>query len=90
MEQSIQKIKEIFQAADMDKLPELLLEYESDSRAGVQNVLKSARKRIEAFEKEIARTESLKEFERKYEALGYVCGIDEVGRGQLSADAEVG
>jgi len=90
MEQSIQKIKEIFQAADMDMLPELLLEYESDSRAGVQNVLKSARKRIEALEKEIARTESLKEYERKYEALGYVCGIDEVGRGPLAGPVVAG
>lgn len=36
------------------------------------------------LQKEIERTESLKEFERKYEHLGYVCGIDEVGRGPLA------
>lgn len=36
------------------------------------------------LQKEIERTESLKEFERRYEHLGYVCGIDEVGRGPLA------
>lgn len=36
------------------------------------------------LQKEIERTEGLKEFERKYEHLGYVCGIDEVGRGPLA------
>ncbi len=36
------------------------------------------------LQKEIERTESLKEYEHKYEHLGYVCGIDEVGRGPLA------
>lgn len=42
------------------------------------------------LEQEIARTESLKEYERQYEALGYVCGIDEVGRGPLAGPVVVG
>ena len=33
---------------------------------------------------ELVRTESLKVYEHKYEHLGYVCGIDEVGRGPLA------
>ena len=70
MEQSIQKIKKIIQAAAINELPELLLTYESDSRSGVQNLIKSARKRIEALEKEKQRTESIKVFERQYEELG--------------------
>lgn len=36
------------------------------------------------LQKEIERTESLKEYEHQYEHLGYVCGIDEVGRGPLA------
>lgn len=36
------------------------------------------------LQKEIERTESLKEYERQYEHVGYVCGIDEVGRGPLA------
>ncbi len=90
MEQSISKIKEIFQAAETEKLPELLLAYESDKRAGVQNLIKSATKRIEALEKEKQRTESLKAYEREYEAFGYVCGIDEVGRGPLAGPVVAG
>lgn len=42
------------------------------------------------LEQEIARTESLKEYERQYEALGYVCGIDEVGRGPLAGPVVAG
>ena len=36
------------------------------------------------LEKEIERTESLKVYEHQYEHLGYICGIDEVGRGPLA------
>jgi len=32
----------------------------------------------------------MKEFERKYEDLGYVCGIDEVGRGPLAGPVVAG
>lgn len=36
------------------------------------------------MEKERERTEIMKEYEHKYEHLGYLCGIDEVGRGPLA------
>ncbi len=36
------------------------------------------------LEQEIARTEALKVYEKEYESFGYVCGIDEVGRGPLA------
>lgn len=42
------------------------------------------------LEAEILRTEKLKEYERKYEALGYVCGIDEVGRGPFAGPVVAG
>ena len=42
------------------------------------------RKRLQALENERARTEIMKEYEHKYEHLGYLCGIDEVGRGPLA------
>lgn len=47
-------------------------------------------KKQEAYDKEVARTESLKVYERQYEALGYVCGIDEVGRGPLAGPVVAG
>ncbi len=43
-----------------------------------------ARKREEKLKAEMARIDALKEYERKYESKGYVCGIDEVGRGPLA------
>ena len=36
------------------------------------------------------RTEQMKEFEKKYEHLGWVCGIDEVGRGPLAGPVVAG
>lgn len=58
--------------------------YSWDERSGVRKLLESAKKQIANYEKEVQRTENLKIYERKYENLGYVCGIDEVGRGPLA------
>ncbi len=38
----------------------------------------------EKLEAEIKRIEALKQYEKEYENLGYVCGIDEVGRGPFA------
>ena len=40
-------------------------------------------KRQAKLEKERARIETMKVFEKEYETHGWVCGIDEVGRGPL-------
>lgn len=42
------------------------------------------RKQQEKLEKELARTESMSVYERKYEEFGTICGIDEVGRGPFA------
>ena len=47
-------------------------------------------KQLEALEKEKIRTESLKVYEKEYETYGYVCGIDEVGRGPLAGPVVAG
>ncbi len=47
-------------------------------------------KRLEKYQKEVEIIEKLKEFERQYEYLGYVCGIDEVGRGPLAGPVVAG
>ena len=90
MEQGINQIKEIFQAADIVKLPELITYYEKDERAGVQKLVQSANKKLEALKKEQERIYAMKYYEREYEALGYVCGIDEVGRGPLAGPVVAG
>ena len=47
-------------------------------------MIQQYRKKLQALENERARTELMKEYEHKYEHLGYLCGIDEVGRGPLA------
>ncbi len=42
------------------------------------------RKRREKLEKEIARIEGMKAYEKEYASFGVICGIDEVGRGPLA------
>jgi len=84
MAESISVIKQKFADSSMEGLDSLIAEYTEDTRSGVISIVNSAHKRIEAYNLEIARTESLKVYEKKYEHLGYVCGIDEVGRGPLA------
>lgn len=88
--QSISAIREIFAAASETELPALYLEYEEDSRAGVQNLIQKYQKQEEALKKERERTEQMKIYEHKYEDLGWICGIDEVGRGPLAGPVVAG
>ena len=90
MEQKISEIKNNLQAADLSRLPELIKMYESDERSGVQNLLVKARKRIADYEKEVARTEQMKAYEKEYASYAYICGIDEVGRGPLAGPVVAG
>ena len=88
--QSISAIREIFAAASETELPALYLVYEEDSRAGVQNLIQKYQKQEEALKKERERTEQMKIYEHKYEDLGWICGIDEVGRGPLAGPVVAG
>ena len=90
MEEKISVIKSHFQAASLDRLPELISAYEADERSGVQSLIAAANKKLEALEKERQRTASLKKFEKEYAAFGYLCGIDEVGRGPLAGPVVAG
>ena len=90
MERRINDIKTVFQAAGIAKLPELVKEYEGDGRSGVQALVKNARRRLDAWEEELARTEKMKEYEKKYGTYAAICGIDEVGRGPLAGPVVAG
>ncbi len=90
METKINEIKKLFQAAKTDELPELIGIYGKDERSGVKTLIARAEKQLEALEKEKIRTESLKVYEKEYETYGYVCGIDEVGRGPLAGPVVAG
>lgn len=84
MAQKIQEIKSAYQAASINELPDFIRNYEEDERPGVQSLVEKARKALDALNKEKARMEVMKSYENQYAHCGYVCGIDEVGRGPLA------
>lgn len=86
----IGEIREELKAAQLDALPHFISTYENDERSGVIGLVTQAKKRIEKLEAEKARIWNLKKYEREYESLGFVCGIDEVGRGPLAGPVVAG
>lgn len=90
MEKKIGEIKEELKAANDNMLPHFIEEYEKDERAGVVKIVEQAKKRYEKLQREIVRIETLKTYEKEYESYGYVCGIDEVGRGPLAGPVVAG
>lgn len=87
---STKEIKELFQAACADELPELITIYGQDERAGIRKLVESAEKKLKALEKERERLEQIKQYERQYGEYSYICGIDEVGRGPLAGPVVAG
>ncbi|MCI8872412.1 MAG: ribonuclease HII [Lachnospiraceae bacterium] len=83
-------MKEELQAAEETMLPSFISKYEEDERAGARKLVQQARNRMEALERERQRIWNLKEYERKYESAGLVCGIDEAGRGPLAGPVVAG
>ena len=86
----IEGIRELFQAACFDELPELIESYERDARQGVQKLVSSAQKKLTLLEKEKERLEGLKVYEKKYDSYGAICGVDEAGRGPLAGPVVAG
>ncbi len=90
MEHKINSIREIYQAADIAMLPEFIRTYGRDERIGVVRLVTKARKQIEAIEIEKERIQKMSVYENKYADYGYICGIDEVGRGPLAGPVVAG
>ena len=67
--QSINEIKEILKNTDVTALSEFIKHYNTDERSGVKKLVLKAEKEIEAYNKEVARTENLKFFENKYSCI---------------------
>ncbi len=80
MRENIREITEKLQAAAIEELPVLLIKYADDERAGVRSAVDKGRRRLLAYEMEVARSKELQKYEQEYAAYEYVCGIDEVGR----------
>lgn len=87
---SIQEIREALKKASQTEIQELIENYAQDERKGVQAAVAQAQKKVDALEREKKRIDAMKSFERKYEHLGYVCGIDEVGRGPFAGPVVAG
>jgi len=88
--EKISVIKEIYQAATVEMLPDFIEKFKEDDRAGVQSLIKKAETILLKLEKEKARIEAMKEYEKKYADYEYICGIDEVGRGPLAGPVVAG
>ena len=80
---TISEIKKELEQAESVHREELLSEYEKDSRSGVIALVQKYKKEKEKLEQEKCRIEQMKVYEKKYDHLGYICGIDEAGRGPL-------
>lgn len=87
---SIGEIKEQFQAASVEELPELIKRYGQDGRGGVQKLTESAARKLAALDEERKRIEGLRVYEEKYREYDFICGIDEVGRGPLAGPVVAG
>lgn len=86
----IGEIKKELELADSNLREKLLAELASDSRSGVQSLLRHYEKEKEKLEEEKARIETMKVYEKTYDHLGWVCGIDEAGRGPLAGPVVAG
>lgn len=82
--ESIAQIRDRIKACPETELAALLAEYASDEREGVRRLAEAGRRRIAAYEKEVARTEAMWHYERLYPDREFIGGIDEVGRGPLA------
>ena len=90
MRENIREITEKLQAAAIEELPVLLIKYTDDERTGVRSAVDKGRRRILAYEMEVARSKEWQKYEQEYAAYEYVCGIDEVGRGPLAGPVVAG
>ncbi len=82
--ESIDVIRKKIRECPETSLAELLPEYEQDPRAGVRKLAEAGRKRIAAYEKEVARMREMWHYENLYPDRSAIGGIDEVGRGPLA------
>lgn len=90
MAKSIGEIKSEFEKADEYGILELIAVYKQDSRTGVAALIRRYEKQMEKLAAERVRLEGMRKFEKEYQHLGYVCGIDEAGRGPLAGPVVAG
>ena len=87
---TIREIKEELQAASGTEREKLLELYREDTRSGVVSLVKKYDREKELLEKEKQRIEDMKVYENTYSHVGWICGIDEAGRGPLAGPVVAG
>ena len=90
MSNKIGDIKEELANLKEIELLEFINNYSSDERSGVIKLVERAKKKLEAYEAELDRIETIKKFEKQYSDCEFICGIDEVGRGPLAGPVVAG
>lgn len=83
-QEKIEIIRNKFKNASIEELPELMSIYHEDGRVGVGKILERAQKKLDTYNKELDRVQSMLSYERQYGEYGVICGIDEAGRGPLA------
>lgn len=86
----IAQIKLEFMEADISKLPTILEKYSSDKRCGTISICQRYQSKLNDYNKELERINSMKHYERSYGDYTYLCGIDEVGRGPFAGPVIAG
>lgn len=89
-EKKIGEIKAELKAASDTGLSSFIENYQTDARTGVMKLVEQAKKHLQKLEEEKERIEKLKLYEKQYDSYGYICGIDEVGRGPLAGPVVAG
>ncbi len=87
---TVGEIKKELELANDSVREKLLLELAGDTRSSVQALLRRYEKEKEKLEEEKVRIESMKVYEKQYDHIGGVCGIDEAGRGPLAGPVVAG
>lgn len=80
----ISEIKLEFMRSHMEDIPSLLDKHQSDERIGVINICQQYKSRLENYNKELERINTMRLFDQSHGDYTYICGIDEVGRGPLA------
>jgi len=83
---TIREIEQYFLQLPMEQIPDVMKEYQLDSRAGVQGICKKYKEKHKKYVREHKRMKNLKEFDKVFTNNGeyILAGIDEAGRGPLA------
>lgn len=83
---SLADIKNELSLVPIENIQNYIIQYQSDSRIGVQKLLKQYETKFLKYNEELQRIQTISQYENDLYSKGakYIAGIDEVGRGPLA------